>query len=142
MKLLAVAAIFLLALSILSAHADPPRADHPVIGIWRINLPSLSCHEIYRVRADGTQLVTSAAEVSESTFVISDQPSDKGFYKWADKITKSNGGGDCLGRAIPVGDESTTYVIFNPSQSQFLMCEAEDIKTCFGPFIRLEGEDI
>jgi hypothetical protein len=141
-KRLAAAAILLQALSASSVYADPIRSDHPLIGTWRLNLPALSCREIYVVRADATQLVKSAEEVTESAFSISDQPSEKGFYKWTDKITKSNGKKDCLGRTIPVDDESSSYIIFNPSQTQFLMCEAEDMNTCFGPFIRLQGEGI
>lgn len=63
------------------ALAAPPPADHPILGIWRFTLPDGSCSEIYRFRADGTTLVTSAEEVSESTFNIPAQPSASGFYK-------------------------------------------------------------
>ena len=47
------------------AAAAPP-ADHPILGIWKLSLPDLGCLETYRFRADGTTLVTSAEEVSES----------------------------------------------------------------------------
>ena len=142
MKKLVALVVVLQMLSMPLVYADALRADHPLVGTWRIDIPSLSCYEIYRVHADGTTFVTSAEEIGESTFTISDLPSDKGFYKWVDKITKDNGKKDCTGEVMKIGHEATNYIIFNPSGDQFLMCEAEDIKTCFGPFIRLQDEDI
>ncbi len=130
-----VAVVALLVLS--NAHADSIRPDHPFIGTWRIDIPRLSCFEIYRIRGDGTTLVTSAEEVAESTFAISDKPSEKGFYKWQDKITRDNGKKDCIGEQIAVGHEATDYVVFHPSGDQFLLCGAEDIGTCIGPFKRV-----
>ncbi len=128
-------------LSITLAYAAPLRADHPLIGTWRIDVPSLSCHEIYRVRIDGTTLVTSAEEVAESTFTVSDHPSDKGFYKWVDTIAKDNGKKDCAGEIMQIGHEATNYVIFNRSGDQFLMCDTENINTCIGPFIRINDKN-
>ena len=142
MKPARVVTILLLALSMTPVYAGALRADHPFIGTWRIDLPSLSCHEIYRVRANGTTLVTSAQEVAESTFTLSDRPSAKGFYKWVDKITKDNGKKDCGGEVMQLGHESTNYVIMHPSGDRFLMCEEEDLKSCIGPFIRLKDEDV
>lgn len=123
------------------SYADPLRIDHPLIGTWRIDIPSLSCHEIYRVRANGTTLVTSAEEVAESTFTVSDQPSDMGFYKWVDTIAKDNGKKDCAGETMQIGHEATNFIIFHKTGDQFLMCEAEDIHTCIGPFIRINDEN-
>ena len=57
-----------------SAQAAPP-ADHPILGIWKLSLPDLGCSETYRFRGDGTTLVTSADEVSESEYQIPAKPS-------------------------------------------------------------------
>jgi len=121
--------------------AQSPRADHPLIGTWKITVPDGSCYEIYRFRANGTSFVTSAEEVGESEFVISDQPSPNGFYKWVDKIVNDNGKRDCSGEIMQVGDVATRYLRLNPAGTVFVMCEAEDLKTCIGPFVRIKGDD-
>lgn len=120
-----------------------PAANHPILGIWELNLPEISCSETYRFRADGTTLVMSAKEVSESEFRIPAQPSEKGFYKLDDKITKQNGGIDCAGRVIKVGTTSTNYVRFNATATVFILCAAESLEdACIGPFRRVIGQDI
>ena len=124
-----------------SAIAQPPRADHPLIGAWKITLPDGSCSETYIVHKDGTSLVTSAEEVAESEFELSDEPSERGFYKWVDKIVKDNGKKDCSGEVMILGHVATNYILLHPSKDKFLMCEAEDIKTCIGPFVRIRGGD-
>ena len=69
-----LAALAALALQLCDpAGATGLREDHPLIGTWQITLPDGSCREIYRYRSDGTTLVTSAEEVAESSYDISDQ---------------------------------------------------------------------
>ena len=87
----------LLALGVQGAVAAPPAQNHPILGIWRLSLPEIGCSETYHFRGDGTTLVTSADEISESEFRIPDQPSEKGFYKLEDRIVKDNGKKDCAG---------------------------------------------
>ncbi len=125
-----------------AAHAEPLRSDHPMIGAWQITLPDGSCREIYRIRSDGTSIVTSGEEISESEFVISDKPSPKGFFKWVDTIKKDNGKKDCLGEITKVGQQATNYVLFHPSGDGFLICQEENVDTCVGPFLRLKGDNI
>ncbi|MGZ5194947.1 MAG: hypothetical protein ACXWJM_07050 [Ramlibacter sp.] len=125
-----------------ASYADPLRDDHPLVGTWRIDLKSVNCHEIYRIRKNGTTLVTSSEEVAESEFVMSDQPSPKGFYKWVDKITKDNGKKDCMGEAMQLGHEATNYIRLHPSGKMFLMCEQEDMNTCIGPLVRVKDDDV
>jgi hypothetical protein len=139
MHKLTIAAL-VLSLSV-SANSQSLRADHPIIGSWKITLPDNSCYEVYRIRANGTTFVTSAEDVGESEFTISDQPSSKGFYKWVDKIVKDNGKKDCVGETMVIGDVATKYIRFNPGGNMFLMCDAEDLKTCIGPFVRMKGDD-
>ena len=122
------------------AHAAAPSATHPILGIWRLTLPDGSCSETYRFRGDGTSLVTSAEEVSESEFVIPAEPSARGFYKLEDKIVKDNGKKDCSGAIMKVGTKATNYVQIHPSGALFLMCAKETLDQCIGPFERVPGQ--
>jgi len=79
------------------AGAAAPYADHPLVGSWRFNVPNTDCHEVYRFRADGTSIVTSGAEIAESVFEVSPEPTSKGYYAWTDTIVKDNGKEDCTG---------------------------------------------
>ncbi|MCC2955713.1 hypothetical protein LK542_08810 [Massilia sp. IC2-477] len=122
------------------AQAAPP-ADHPILGIWKLSLPDLGCSETYRFRADGTTLVTSAEEVSESEYDIPAKPSTKGFYRLEDRIVKDNGKKDCAGAVMKPGTRATNYIRFHPSKALFLMCADESMQTCIGPFERVQGEE-
>lgn len=132
----------LFALTTSTATAGPLRADHPLIGSWKITLVNGACHEVYQIKADGTTLVTSAEEVAQSEFELSDQPSAEGFFKWVDTIVKDNGKKDCLGEVMALGHTSTNYIKLHPSGKMFLMCEKEDINTCIGPFVRVKGDKV
>ncbi|MGG7604194.1 hypothetical protein [Massilia sp. BKSP1R2A-1] len=122
------------------ALAAPP-ADHPILGIWKLSLPDLGCHETYRFRADGTTLVTSAEEVSESEYRIPDKPSARGFYRLDDRIVKDNGKKDCAGAIMKPGTTATNFIRFHPSNAIFLMCADETMNACIGPFERVKGEE-
>jgi hypothetical protein len=131
----------LLGMTAIVAHAGPPRPDHPLLGAWQIAVPDTSCTETYMFRRDGTSLVTSAEEVSQSEYTIADKPSAKGYYKWVDKIVKDNGKKDCQGAIMETGKPVTNYVLFNEAKDKFLMCAAEDLHTCIGPAVRIEAND-
>ena len=133
----------LLSLAILAPPlmAAPPAASHPILGIWKLTLPDGSCSEIYRFRGDGTSLVTSNEEVSESEFSIPAEPSAKGFYRLDDKVVKDNGKLDCTGTVTKVGSKVTHFVQFHPSGLLFVMCAAESLDACIGPFRRLHGQE-
>jgi len=132
----------LLAATGATAGAAQLRADHPIIGTWRITLPDGSCSETYRIRADGTTLVFSHEEVAESTFVITDQPDQNGFYKEVDTIVKDNGKHDCTGGITKPGQAVTNYLQFHPSGDMFLMCVERSLDRCIGPFMRVKGYPI
>jgi hypothetical protein len=125
-----------------AACAAPPAANHPIVGVWKLTLADGRCSETYRFRSDGTSLVTSAHEVSESEFAIPATPSAKGFYKLEDKIVKDNGKQDCSGEVMKVGTRATNFVRFHPSGELFLMCASESMEACIGPFERVRGEQI
>ena len=112
----------------------PP--EHPLIGVWRIDLPN-GCYEEYEVRSDGTKLSRSGEERNESEFEISLKPSDKGFYQWTDKITKGNGKPDCGGSAMELGHVAVNYIRLHPSGQRYLLCEGQDLQTCFAEFRRV-----
>ncbi|MDB5746773.1 MAG: hypothetical protein JWP72_1621 [Massilia sp.] len=131
----------LAALPSVQAAPPAPAASHPILGIWKLSLPDLGCSETYRFRGDGTTLVTSAEEVSESEYRIPDKPSAKGFYKLEDRIVKDNGKKDCSGEIMKVGTRATNFVRFHPSGALFLMCSDETMQACIGPFERIEGEE-
>ena len=100
--------LFALALSSITAVAAPPaadppsaptaplRADHPFLGAWQITRRDDDCAEVYRIDRSGRTLITSADEVAQSSFTMSDQPSPRGYYKWVDTLVKDNGPKHCL----------------------------------------------
>jgi hypothetical protein len=122
-----------------AAPPEPP-SNHPILGIWKLSLPQVGCAETYHFRGDGTSLVTSAEEVSESEYQIPTRPSAKGFYKLEDRIVRDNGKKDCAGEITRVGTRATNYVRFHSSGALFLMCADESMQTCIGPFERVLGE--
>lgn len=122
-----------------AAQAAPLRHDHPLIGTWQITLADGSCSETYRIRDDGSSLVTSSEEVAESAFDVADQPDPLGFYKHVDTIVKDNGKPDCSGEVTQVGHVATSYILFHPGGDMFLMCFEHDMHSCIGPFIRVRG---
>jgi hypothetical protein len=134
--------LLILSLAVKAAVAGPLEAppNHPILGIWKLSLPEVGCSETYHFRADGTSLVTSADEVSESEFRIPANPSPKGFYKLEDTIVKDNGKKDCTGEITKVGTRAINYVRFLPSGDLFLMCADESTNSCIGPFERVMGE--
>jgi hypothetical protein len=124
--------------------AASPSASHPLLGIWVLSIPQLGCSETYHFRGDGTTLVKSADEVSESEFTVAEKPSAKGFYKLEDRIVKDNGKQDCSGEVMqpPIGTRATNYLRFHPSGARFVMCRDETMEACIGPFERMPAQGI
>jgi len=137
-------ALFASALSLTHAQEfqrTPLANNHPFVGIWRIELPQLGCFEQYQVRADGTRSVIAGQERSESEFSISSAPDERGYFKWTDKIVRSNGKPDCTGSITPVGDVATIFLLFHRTGDSFLLCVKQDPNTCIGPYVRSKGSD-
>jgi len=105
-------------------------------------VPDTGCSETYRFRGDGTTLVTSAAEISESVYTIPNEPDADGFYRLTDRVTKDNGKPDCSGNVMKPGANATHFVRFHPSGKLFLLCAEASIDACIGPFTRVRGEEI
>lgn len=147
MKHLPLSALLIaMAMSTSAAAQDfaktPLPATHPLVGLWRIDLPNLKCFEEYELRADGTKSSMSGEERNEAEFMISLTPSAKGFYKWTDKIVKNNGKPDCSGELTEVGHTAVSYVRVHPSGQRFLLCESEDMSSCFAEFYRKKLSDV
>jgi hypothetical protein len=90
----------------------------------------------YELRPNGTKLSMSGEERTESEFEISHVPSSSGFYKWTDKIAKNNRQPDCSGSRTELGHLAVNYVRVHPSGQRYLLCETEDMKSCFAEFMR------
>lgn len=132
------------ALSATSAMAAgaPPPTTHPLLGIWVLSIPQLGCSETYHFRGDGTTLVKSAQEISESEFTISERPSANGYYRMEDRVVKDNGKRDCAGAITKVGAHATNFLRFHPGGTRFVMCEDESMQACIGPFERVPAEGV
>jgi hypothetical protein len=132
---------FILCAAFTAAHATPeaPRPGHPLVGIWELRVPDAACTEIYRFRGDGTALVTSRQEVSESEYHVRAEPDAEGFYALDDRVIKNNGKEDCIGETVKAGAAVRNYLRFHPSGDMFLMCFQETMGSCIGPFRRVQG---
>jgi hypothetical protein len=122
-----VAALFLS----LGVFAGPPRSDHPILGAWNLTAPGSSCVERGIYGADSRYRATSGQEISVSEYSISSEPSEKGFYKFVDVIVETNGLPDCAGNVTPVGDVATNYLRFGDGNNDFMMCQEENLRSCF-----------
>jgi len=123
---------------------SPPggAAPHPIWGTWKMTLDDGICAETYHFRKDGTTVVTSGTEVTESSYSISPAPSARGYYRLFDRITRTNGKPDCTGKVTQSGREATTYVRVHPSGEMIIFCDSESLDNCFGPLKRIPDEEM
>ena len=138
--------LFAISLAIIASLANaapprPPKANHPIFGTWTFAVPGTNCQETYYMRPNGTTLVTSGDEVTESVYEIDDEANAKGFFKTTDEVVKGNGETDCSGEVTKVGQKSTNYIRFLPSGDMMIMCRDESLNACFGPLRRARGQD-
>ena len=115
----------------LSVVAEPPRADHPILGAWLVTKPRPPCVESGTYGSDGRHHATSGQEIVASEYNVSPQPSEKGFYKLVDVIVQTNGLPDCWGNVTPIGDVATIYLRFGDGNDAFMMCAKESMYFCF-----------
>ena len=113
--------------------------EHPLIGLWRINLPEQRCAEIYDIRTDGTTQILSGGQVVKTQYDISLAPNAQGFYTWMDTVVQVNSEPDCMGNVVPNGNVATNYIVMHASGSKFMMCQKAELDTCFGPFLKESG---
>jgi hypothetical protein len=46
-------------------------------------------------------------------------------------IVETNGLPDCAGNVTPVGDVATNYLRFGDGNNDFMMCQEENMRSCF-----------
>lgn len=120
--------------------ASAQTTEHPLVtGTWQYRPRGTSCTEQYFFRSDGTVMVTSGREVSESTYSLSDVPVGAGFYKFDTQVTQTNGKSDCRGNPTPVGQQTSTYLRFQANGERLVLCRDANLAACMGPLIRLKG---
>lgn len=139
----ALTAAFVIAATLLTlpATAQQPTAGapHPVVSTWSWQLFGGKCTETLQYRANGSMLSTSGEAVTEWTYTISAQASDKGFYKLAETSVRQNGKKDCSGDEIgQEGESHTRYLQFSPARDRFIVCQSESLAACFGPLVRVD----
>jgi len=132
-------AIFLAAFATMSRAETQLPPGHPLVGLWRINLPEQACSEIYDIRADGTTQILSGGQVVQTRYDISLRPDSQGFYKWVDTVVQVNDQPDCMGHKVPNGNVATNYIVMHATGSKFMMCQKAELETCFGPFLKEAG---
>lgn len=122
-----------------SFERTPLPEGHPLIGMWRIQVPGMACSEVYDIRADGTMNVTSSTQVVKAEFSVGKEQEAGGFYRWTDHILNENGQPDCMGNVMQVGHSATHFITVHTDGDRFLLCQKPDIDTCIGPFTREAG---
>ena len=85
-----------------------------------------NCTEVYEFRSDGAGFVQSGDERSDVSFSIADQSAGLGFYALTLKTVVDYG-----------GNETKTYVIFDPTKQKHLSCAQPNFSACFGPLNRV-----
>lgn len=139
----AALAVSLLALCSLglSAHAagEATLATHPVVGTWSWPLFGGKCVETFQYRPSGTLLGTSGEAVTEWTYTISAEASEKGFYKATETSVRQNGKPDCSGDVVDQdGDIHTRFIQFSPARDRMIICKTESLAACFGPLSKVQ----
>lgn len=120
--------------------ASAQATDKPSLtGTWQYQPRGTTCAEQYYFRSDGTMMVTSGKEVTESTYVLSDKAVGSGFYPFEMRVTQTNGKSDCRGNQTPEGQSTSTYLRFQGNGERLILCRDANLAACMGPLIRLKG---
>jgi hypothetical protein len=123
----------------LTLFAKADALQNPLLGTWEWTNIKNGCNETYIFAADGSSHITSGTETSTASYVITEKPSDKGFYKVTLKIVKDHGGKDCSEEVVDnTGHEYTNFLAFHPSGNQYVVCEKETTDSCIGPLRKVK----
>lgn len=122
-----------------NAIASTTPSDHPLIGKWEWTRSSNACREVFEFRADGTVPVTSGAERTENAFTVVEEAELAEFYRVTIRTMKDYGGKDCGDDdSDSTGLVTVSYVVFNPSRTEYLACANVKLENCFGPLRRVD----
>jgi hypothetical protein len=128
---------FVLAVAISAqCNATAPPLDHPIIGYWSWSDLGSSCIDQFHFRADGTWLGASGDERTKGEYQIEPEPSGRGLYIIAMKITWRNESADCAGKKLQVGTQATAYVRIS-AHNALMFCSDREERVCIGPYRRL-----
>lgn len=116
----------------------PLPASHPLLGTWRVDGPN-GCTEEHTLRADGTQSSKSGESRTELVFELSVEPLPNGFYRWANQVRQGNGQPNCGGATPAAGDGAVRYLRLNPGFDRFVLCAAQNMRSCVAEFRRVGG---
>lgn len=134
----ALAALIALSLSPNGIAQTPAPSGHPLVGKWQWTRPVNKCTELYDFRPDGTVPVMSGTEKTDNTYTVTATPDHNGFYRLTMTITKDYGGKDCADDETDgTAEESTNYVLFDPSKTMHIVCVEPKVERCFGPLRRV-----
>ena len=132
-------------------NAIESTAVHPVVGLWQsavtLSAPSdggadhknaaKTCRETLDYRVNHIRLGTSGKEITRASFDVSAGPSAAGFYRLTETELASNAKADCAGDLHAATDDpSVRFLQFSPQRDRFIVCKAESLAACFGPFKR------
>lgn len=122
-----------------------PKA-HPILGVWQSSVQvaaaggksaTRACPETLDYRASNIRLGTSGKEITRATFTIGNTATKTGFYRLTETVLASNGKPDCAGDVHEAKDDTEVrFIQFSPKRDQFIVCRAESLAECFGPFAR------
>ncbi len=121
-------------------------SDYPqfsIVGAWQYQTPVTGCIEEYQFQADGTLRATSAKQVLDSTYNVSEKHSQYAFYELNHQVVTSNNEKDCDGQTTEIGLTATNYVRYDMSGDYMVMCRDEGVllSDCFGPLKRIIKTD-
>lgn len=126
-------------------HQDQPPGlitfpQFSIIGKWNYQIPNSSCVETYEFSSDGNLRASSAEQITDSIYFISDQHSEFAFYKLEHQVMRANGEKDCDGEISQSGITAVHYVRFDETGNSLVMCKDESayLEQCFGPLYRSE----
>jgi hypothetical protein len=128
-----------------NTHQDRPPGlitfpQFSIIGKWNYQIPNSSCVETYEFSSDGNLRASSAEQITDSIYFISDQHSEFAFYKLEHQVMRANGEKDCDGEISQSGITAVHYVRFDETGNSLVMCKDESayLEQCFGPLYRSE----
>ena len=123
---------------LLAQAVREPGTSHPIVGKWKWTRAENKCTEEYDFRLDGTLHVQSGAERTDNTYQIVTAPDSRGFYRITMKVVKDYGGKDCGdSEDDSTGDESTNFLLFEPSMSMYIACQKPSLEACLGALRRV-----
>jgi len=124
--------LILLFLLPINSYALDSLGSNIIVGKWTEIKERNECAETYEFTKGDIAYSYSGKQITESRYIISNNPTHKGFYKLRDEIIKDTGGNDCSGtNANLVGSVAKTFIYFK--NNDLYICFSQSKSDCFGP---------